>query len=231
MRKTLTIPLGFYFSFWLRNSALALGSGFLIVYLIPPLFVFAPWTCLIFVMIYQIKIYKYFFGNLRGDFEYVYREAMIEKIIRKAIIKKYGIFVFLRYLSDRLSQIRTFNENFILKLSQENPKGIDDGLEFVIYMKLAELSLKNDDYGKERTYLEKAIEMQPKDLVANFRLAVSFEGAGEAAAAIEHYKAALQDPNLFSDQLKKFITTQISLVETGGPRKRPPTPGLRFLTW
>jgi tetratricopeptide (TPR) repeat protein len=227
----MTIPLSFYLLFWLKNSTLALATGFVLVFFITPLFALVPWSVLIGFAIYQVLIYRYFFGNFRGDFEYAYREAKVERIIRKAIIKKYGIFVFLRYLSDRLGQIRTFNENFIFKLFQEKPQCVDGDLEFAIYMKLAEYALKNGDYEKERIYLGKAIENNPSNLVANFILAVALERSGAGTAAIEHYYSALQDPYTISDQLKKFIAMQISWVKTNGLRKKPAIPALRFLTW
>lgn len=225
------IPVGFYLIYWLRNSALALATGFLVVLLIPPLFAIAPWTGLIIFAIYQIYMYEYFIGNRRGDFEFAYREVVIEKLIREAIIKKYGWFVFLRYVSDKLSQIRTFKEDYILNLSQEKTGCVNENLEFAIYLKLAEFSIRNGNYEKGRIYLEKAIEKKPMNLLAHFRLAVSLEESGAGDGAIEHYKSALQDPDDLSDQLKEFIKRQISLVATYGPRKKPPIPGLRFITW
>ncbi|MHB8066897.1 MAG: tetratricopeptide repeat protein [Desulfobaccales bacterium] len=228
------IPLKYYFIFWLKNSSLALATGLLIIYLVPPLFyifLLVPSFGLIGLVVYQVFVYKYFFGDRRGDFEFAYREAVIEGIIRKAIIRKYGTFVFLQYLMDQTSQIRIFSEDYIVKLLEEKSENINDDLEFAIYMKLAEFSLKNDNYEKQRAYLEKALEKNPMNLVAHFRIAVSLEGAGMEADAIKHYKAALQDPQGVSEQLKEFLQRQISLVETNGPRKKPPIPGLRFITW
>ena len=228
------IPLNFYLFFWLKNSALALATGFLIIYLIQPLFIIfliAPPFGLIGLVIYQVFIFRYFRGDHRGDFEYIYREAMIEKIIRKALLRKYGGFVFLKYFIDQTSYITIFKEDYILNLCERKPESVDEDLEFAIYMKLGEFSQKNNSYEKQRTYLAKALEKKPMDLVAHFRMAVSLEGAGMGPGAIEQYEAALNDPQGISEQLKEFIKRQILWVETRGPRKRPPIPGLRFMTY
>lgn len=224
------IPTNFYIFFWLKNSLLSLATGFLILLLIPPLFALTPWFGFILFVIYQVVIFKYFFGDLRGDFEYAYRMAIIEKMIRSAIRKKYGVFVFLRYLSDQLSQIRTFKEDYIVNLSTIKPECAED-IEFAICIKLAELSIRNGDSENEKKYLERAIEKKPTNLLSHFKLAVYLEGVGLGTDAIDHYKLALQDPYGITNQLRKFISQQISLVENYGPRKKPPMPGLRFLTW
>jgi hypothetical protein len=228
------IPLRFYVIFWLKNSTFALATGLLIMYLIPPLFsilIFSPFFGLIGLVIYQVFAFKYFFGDRRGDFEFAYRADMIEKIIRKTLIKKYGKFIFLKYLIDQSSQIRIFEEDYIKKLYEEKAENENEYLKFAIDLKLAEFSQKNENYDKERKYLTKALEKNRLNLIANYRMAISFEGADMGPDAIEYYKAALKDPQGISDQLQEFIRRQILLVEKNGPRKRPPVPGLRFITW
>lgn len=225
------IPFHFYLTYWLNNSAFALATNLLILFLIPPLLAAAPWVGFIGFLAYQFVVYRQFWGDRRGDLEYTYREKLIDATIRNAIIKTYGFSVYLKYRLDNLNQISSFTEDFFLILLPERPTHMDDSLTFSLYIKLAEYSLKDGAYQIEKFYLEKALEKRPGNLVAHFRLAVVYERLGDGQRAIEHYKSTSGDSYGITDQLKRFITLQISRVAADGPRKEPPIPGLRFLTW
>ncbi len=95
----------------------------------------------------------------------------------------------------------------------------------------ANLSRKEDDINKEKDFLHKAIQIKPNDLVANYRLAVVLERAGLGEDSKDRYQAAFNDPTLSSARLRKFIYSQITRVKEYGPKKSPPMPGLKYMTW
>ena len=225
------IPIIFYIVFWIRNSCLASATCFMLLILIPPLFALVPWAWIVGCAAYQIFMYRYFFGDRRGDLEYIYRSHIIDSTFRRTIVRTYGYFVLLRYLLNQMGEISPFNEEFFQKLLKESSGSIDGDSHFTVYVKLAEFCHKNGLHDKEKLYLESALEEKPADLVAHFKAAVASERLGDSSSAMEHDASALQDPSSASEQLRNFITAQISHVATSGPRKKPPIPGLKFLTW
>jgi len=225
------IPVGFYIQYWLKNSILALATGVIVVFFIPPLFAFSPLVCLTGLLIYQVIIFRYFWGDRKGDFEYKYREITIEKTIKKIIIKTHGKIEFLRYYMEQFSQIGTFQEGLFKELLRNKDIQDNEDFEFTIYVKAANISPKNYNYDNQIKYLQKAIDIKPNDMVANYRMAVSFERIGAGNDAIKYYENALRDPCIKSDQLKEFILLQISRITAEGPKKKPPILGLRYLTW
>lgn len=75
----MTIPISYYFQFWCKGTILALGTGALLALLVPPLIAISPYFIFIAVIVYQIFVCKYFWGNRRGDFEYKYKEMVLKK--------------------------------------------------------------------------------------------------------------------------------------------------------
>ncbi|WP_027715939.1 hypothetical protein [Desulfuromonas sp. TF] len=76
------IPISHYLRFWIINSAMAFGTGFVmgmmfdrfLFFLLPPItFPF------VFALIYQFFVLSYFFGGRRGAFEYSYLERSAER--------------------------------------------------------------------------------------------------------------------------------------------------------
>lgn len=79
--------------------------------------------------------------------------------------------------------------------------------------------------------LNSALEIKPKDFLANYRFAIALGKEGSGDNAVGHYQRCLYDEKGVSDQLKKFINDQIKRVKTKGPMIKPATLGLRFSSW
>jgi hypothetical protein len=130
----MNIPFEFYIQYWLKNSILALATGFIIVFFIPPLFALCPLIGLIGLPIYQVFIFRYFWGNRKGNFEYNYREIKLEKTIRRIIIKMHGGMAFFRYYMDQFNQISSLQEDMCPKLLrnkdiQNNGNGVKSAFD------------------------------------------------------------------------------------------------------
>lgn len=227
----MNIPLIFYFKYWIKNTLLALGTGFLLTFLIPPLFALAPYLPLIFCVMYQFVIFRNFFGKREGDFEYHYKEYQITKKSNQFVKFYLGWPVFITDLLDKINNV--ISEAWDIHKKLTNIDEIRDSTEIQFYINLigANLSRKEDDINKERDFLRKAIQIKPNNLVANYRLAVVLERDGLGEDSKERYQAALNDPTLSSTRLREFIYSQIARVKEYGPRKSPPMPGLKYMTW
>lgn len=150
----------------------------------------------------------------------------------KALIKKEcGIFSFIRYYLDGLSNVSSYQEDICKTLLKNKNVREDTENLFVLYVKLAILLLKDDNFSKEIEMLKLALGIKQNDLVANYRLAISYERNNSVDDAITHYKRALNDPMINSKILEQFILKQIERVETTGPLKKPPTLGLKYTSW
>ncbi len=216
------IPISFYLRYWLTNTLMAAGLGYILNALtiqIPPHSFFLG--IILAILIYQISAYRHFWGRERGHFEYYYREYLVNKATKSLIHKTIGIPEILwEYPWQYYPKIL---ENPIVKA--------DPGFQFIVFLKAAQAALKDSDCRKEIEFLRKAVSERPTDLVANCRLAAAMESVGKADAAISAYQAALSDPSLDSAELKEFITAQIKRVESRGPTKKPPIPGLKYISY
>lgn len=183
---------------------MALGTGAILSVLIPQVLILAPWLALSLFAVYQYYAYRYFFGNRRGDFEFAYRKYIIEKMIRNSVRYNYGTLGLLRYLLNSLNQISSYGDTYLLELLTHLRPWCNVNAPFAILVKLAEEASKNDDLGKEKQYLVKALELKPQDFVVHFMLGVAYEKAGMGEEAIAHYRAGLTDPEAPSDSLKNL---------------------------
>lgn len=230
----MTVSYSFYLRFWAINSFMAIATGFALgymaFYIIP--FIFSPISFPILAFfIYQFFIYKYFWGEYRGHFEYAYRERQIQEGANKVIKNCLGMKTFIKVFLDELSAIGIERDEIYIELLGITENEANTEQKFLILMKLAHSSKKEDNYEREISYLEQALEILPRDLVANYRLANSFKKIGKSEEAVESYKAALGNPSLLSDKLKDFISSQIERVKSKGPSKKPPVPGLKYMTY
>lgn len=212
----MTIPINFYWRYWLINSLMAIATGFAIGLLTP----FPHILTLLALLIYQISIYRHFWGKDKGRFEYQYREYIVEQKLKKFIKNFIGTPEWLwdypdQHLTDLLANPRIQN---------------DLNLQFLTYLKLSQVAFKGYDDEKEVEFLRKAVSIKPIDLIVNYRLGNALERISNALGAIAAYKSALMDPLIGSAELKDFISSQIKRVETKGPSKKPPVPGLRYMT-
>lgn len=226
----MTIPWTFYIEYWLKNSLLALATGFLISFMIPPLFAMVPYFGLLVLLLYQVVICRHFWGKKRGDFEFVSKESLIKKQISSLIKLHLGFRILVRFKFDKLNNIVVDGWDIYEKLSSF-AKDQEENIQFYLYHIAADLSRKEGDVKKEQGFLLKALSLCPNDFITNFRVAVTAEREDKAQESIEYYKKALEASAIDSDQLKQFISEQIARVETKGPLKSTPMPGLRFMSW
>jgi tetratricopeptide (TPR) repeat protein len=226
----MNIPWTYYFEYWLKNSLMALVTGFLISFIIPPFFAAVPFFGLIVVLIYQLVICRHFWGKRRGDFEFSSKESLIRKRLSSLIRQYLGIGEMFRFKLDSLNNIVTYGWDVHKKLL-EHSNNEKEMFHFYLNHIAADLSRKEGDLKKERNYLLNAITSCPDELITNFRLAVTFEREGRSEESIEYYKKALVGLSNSSTELKEFINRQITRVIEKGPKKNPPMPGLRFMSW
>jgi tetratricopeptide (TPR) repeat protein len=207
---------------------MALCTGAIVVVFIPPLFASFPYLTLAGFLFYQVIVFRYYFGRRRGDFEYKYKESEIETALNKKIIDKYGMINFLKFKLDNLNQIPNSQLHLLPKLLKEEE---DLEIKFAAYLKLADVYSKDENFEKQKAVLKKSVQIKQNNIVANLKLAVLFEREGDGENAINHYSLALIDLEISSEQLKIFIKNQIERIRMSGPLKRPPLPGLRYVTW
>ncbi len=209
---------------------MALATGSLIALLFPPLLVFLPFLGIIFFLVYQIIIYRHFWGKRRGDFEYASKEKLIKKGVDSIVRKNLGIGPLILYKIDLLNSIVTSGWDVHKKLVKLS-KNKDDIFNYYLNFMGANLSQKDGDVKNERLFLLNAAALKPNDLILCYRLGVTFERDGQTEDSLNYYHKALNAPLLESKELKKFINSQINRLTEKGPQKSPPMPGLRFMTW
>lgn len=227
------IPKSYYFRFWMKNSVMAITTGFvaglMLMGVIP--FLFPVLIIPIFaLLIYQYAVNRYFWGKYRGHFEYTYLEWLLRKPINSYVIKILGISNYLRLYLDELSDIGSFREKIYKRLQRKEEIIQNHDLMFCLYLRIAESALKELSFSRETEYLRKAIALHPNDLVANYRLGNSLEKMGDGPSAIGAYEAALRDP-VVTEKLKDLVLAQITRIETSGPTKKPPMLGFRYMSW
>jgi hypothetical protein len=221
----MTIPSDFYERFRLNTSFLAAGTGIVMGYFASIFLPFINPIAVVFigavisVLVNQWIVHDYFKGKMRGTFEYVYRESLLESSINSAI-----------------SSARSGPGEMILELeSLSLYKGLmtradaqSEEARFICYLAAAKAANAGGEDRNSITALKLAITLRPKDVVANFRLARAFERIGSAKETIEAYEAALLDPSIDSEALKGFIAAQVQRVTEKGPEQRSPIPGLIY---
>ncbi|MCP4111762.1 MAG: hypothetical protein GY749_40600 [Desulfobacteraceae bacterium] len=156
---------------------------------------------------------------------------MIEKNIKKMVLKSFGSLIYTNYVQDGFNAICPAQEDICKRLLQHTSIKENDENLFYIYIKMSSLAIKEDNFIKQKQMALSAIELKPDDLIANYRLAVCYEMEGSADEAIKHYYAASNDPDLNSDQLRKFIVSQIERIKLKGPMNRPPVSGTKYMAW
>ena len=154
------------------------------------------------------------------------REKSTRKFITSVLSKSKG---FKGYLlrTDELFRGKLLSDDIYKKVLLDNDVVTDDNKKFLIYYRISKDALKYDNRDKERSYLKKAVMIKPNDLLANYRLALSYERSGEGSDAIKSYEAALKDP-LADPHISGFLISEIQRVKGQGPRKTGFW-GVRFL--
>ncbi len=76
------------------------------------------------------------------------------------------------------------------------PEPADEGRRVQAQLDLARGYLENRDYGRARSPLNRALEIDPRSVEAHVLMAVLYQGEDEMALAEQHYKLALRyEPN------------------------------------
>ena len=216
---------------------MAIGTGFVVGYFSSMIIIiYAPPAnaiigSVIAFIIYQFSSFDRFFGSRRGEFEYEYRIDLAEKAIKKLVWKTFGLLTFIIYFQDQFNALRTSQKDICRNLLKNANTAQDHESLYYIYYKLSNLELREDSFKEEIRMLNLAISIKANDLLANFRLAVCYEMDGLIDDAIKYYHLASNDPNLMSDELKKYILSQVERIETEGPRNRPPALGAKYQAW
>lgn len=103
----------------------------------------------------------------------------------------------------------------------------DDEAKFYIYTKLARGAFRTTDYQKAAAYLDKALSLNPRDAVANARLAVTYERLDDGKHAVQYYQAAEGDPKN-TNEIRNFFRREAQRVSVKGPRAASWLAGIRF---
>lgn len=208
---------------------MAAGTGILMGYFasifispfLSPIFLFAIiLSCGVLAVLLNLwTIHGYFKGKLRGAFEYVYRESILDAAIESEIssARPVGADVGLELASLA-----------IYRALMARAATLTEEMRFICYMAAARVANIGSEDRNAVEALKRALSFRPNDVIANFRLARSFERIGSANEAIDAYKAALHDPSIDSDELKAFIAAQGQRVREKGPDQRSLIPGLIY---
>lgn len=123
---------------------------------------------------------------MRGAFEYVYRESLIESQINTEIHRSltFGI-----EFNERES-LAVYNA-IMNRISHYDEKG-----RFFAFMAAAQAANVGSEYNNELTALKQAVMLRPTDIIANYRLVRAFERIGSAQDAIKAYETSLNDPSI-----------------------------------
>ncbi len=229
------IPKTFYIRFWLKSSAMAAATGFLVGLLfirgLIPFHLLSLAAPIVALCVYQYAVYRYFWGSRRGHFEYAYREWLLRKSMDLLVIKNIGLRNYIRLYLDELSTFGSVREDIYKTLLKKDEINQEDDHMFSLYVRIAESALKESSFDREAEYLRKAISIRPSDLVANYRLGNSLERVGDGPGAIRSYEAAIRDTSATGKELNEFILDQIRRIEMKGPAKRPPMLGFSYMSW
>jgi len=229
----MAIPANFYTNFRIKTTGLAVATGFLVGllstrvlgFLVFPfmnpgyVFLMIPIGGIVAVVINQFVVHDYFVGKLRGAFEYVYRESLIKSQIDTEIRR-----------SLRLGAIE-FNELeslAVYKAIMNHMSEYDEENQFFAFLAAAHAANVGSDWNNELAALRQAATLRPTDLIANYRLARSYERTGSAQDAIKAYEASLSDPSIDTPELRKFVASQVQRVKEKGPQQASPIPGLIY---
>jgi len=209
---------------------IALAAGFLVTFLVPPLYAAVPLFGVFVCLIYQVILYRHLFGERRGDFEYFSKQSLINKHINSILEQYLSKNELIRFKIERFNNTVLYGWKVYEKLAV-NPDYQEEAVRYYINMMAADLSRKEGDLGTERNYLLKAVSSCANDLIGNYRLAVIYEKEGQAKESVGHYRTALEESSIDTPELKEFIQNQILSVMEKGPRQSPPVPALTFMTW
>ena len=212
---------------WIERSFMAMGTGCVLGYLASPFLAFlvppphggAVVGLVAGFVIFQVSALRQLRSGPRGATEYAHREAQIDDAIDGLRFSPGNI------TCDPMELDFAGTEVFLDILKDNRPRSNEE--TFLIYMGGARQATKLAQDEKAVDLLQQAVQLKPRHLVANFRLAEAFERIGPAKEAVEAYRSALIDPGIQSQTLTAFVTAQIDRVNTHGPNRRSQYYGLK----
>ncbi len=226
----MSIPSTFYTTFRCKTSGMAAATGLLMGYFaaafVPPFFNVwvqygpIPLGGIIAVLINQYLVHNYIHGKMRGAFEYIYRESLVNSKIDMEIRR--GMLYKKEPLNLELISLSIYKE--IMTRAME----YNDDQKFVAYLAAAHAANAGSEYNNEIAALKQAVVLRPTDLITNYRLARAYERIGSAKEAIKSYETSLDDTSIDSEELKQFLISQAERVKEKGPQQASPIPGLIY---
>ena len=219
----------FYTDFKCKTTIMAAGTGMLMGYFvsvfIPPWLhplvrlSLVPIGGLLAVVANLLLVRSYMKGSKRGLFEYVYRESKLDPLLKSKIANAWpGAF-------NAVIELESL-ALFKALLAQADHQA--DDTRFLLYMAAARVASIGSEDRNAIEALKHALSIKSHDVIANFRLARSFERIGSSKEAIDAYATALLDPTIDTKELKAFISDQVARVREKGPDQRSPIPGLIY---
>ena len=165
----------------------------------------------------------------RTNLELAGLEERQENEAKKILIDKLGkeIFLNLNPIANAMNVNQTDLCNDLLMQDEVKSNG---ELSFHLHLKRYWFHFVDGDYLKAIKALESALEIHSTDLITNVRLAEAYEYLGNAEKAVDIY-STIMDFSSISSKLKEYIGRQIERVRQEGPKKAPPMPGLRYMTY
>lgn len=225
----MAVPYNFYTGFKCKTTFMAAGTGLLMGYFasifVPlwshPLVSFLPVPLggLVAMIANLWVVRSYIKSKKRGLFEYVYRESHLDPILKSKIANAWpGAF----------NAVVELESLALYKALMAQADHLIDDTRFLLYMAAARVASIGSEDKNAIEALKHALMIKPYDVIANFRLARSFERIGSATEAIKAYETALLDPTIDAEELKAFISDQVQRVREKGPEQRSPIPGLIY---
>lgn len=225
----MAVPYNFYTGFKCKTTFIAAGTGLLMGYFasifVPPWFhplvqlLPVPLGGLAAVIANLWTVHSYIKGKKKGLFEFVYRESHLDPILKSKIANAWpGAF-------NAVIELESLS---LFKALMTQAEKLNDNERFICYMAAAMVASIGSEDRNAIEALKQALSIRPNDIIANFRLARSFERIGSATEAIKAYQAALLDPTIDVEELRAFIADQAERVGEKGPDQRSPIPGLLY---
>ncbi len=157
-------------------------------------------------------------------------DPLFEENAARALTDAFGHHACGVLMQEEVNQIDIYGSDLCLALLKSREAEHNPDLSFILYSKLAKFALKETHYQKATHFYKKALELFPDNPLVNFRIAEVYECVGAGEDAIRHYQAALNAPTT-GERVKSCISSQIHIVETGGPRKANQMAGLRYISY
>lgn len=167
-----------------------------------------------------------------ADLELERRISRIDRKSGRLVLRHSGLFNYFLYWQDSFNALETVQSSILKEVLQKKKIKNNNDKSFIIYLKLSIIALKNCDFNIERNMLEKALELKPSDLLANFKYAISNQyDDGDIEKSFEHLKRASEDPDLNCKELKDYMLSEIERIKKEGPRIRPKFSGLKYASY